>query len=731
MKKISIILSMALLFILTPMRADEGMWLLPLLEKMNIKTMQNMGLKLSAEDIYSINHSSLKDAVVHFGGGCTGEIISSEGLLVTNHHCGYGSIQRLSTVEHDYLTDGYWAMNRDQELPAEGLSVTFLESFTDVTSRIEKAMKKADTQEEKDKAYQSVAAELVKNAVGDNTCLNARVYSMYGGNAYYLVVSKVYRDIRFVGAPPSSIGKFGADTDNWMWPRHTCDFSMFRVYADKDNNPAPYSKDNVPYTPKQHLAISLKGVQPNDFTFIMGYPGRTNRFMTESELVETRDISNAISIYTRGIRQEIILKDMLADPKVKIQYASKYSGSTNGWKKWIGMNETFAKLNVQERRAEQERAFEEWIGKKKSRKAEYGDALTKINSAVAGRKEATYIYRYLAETLGAIEIASVASTVNSYLTGLQECTTPEQKAAYEKGNKARYMDYVESFYKDYSPSTDKKVSKAMIKIYKEKVDAEHYPAFFTTIDKDFGGSIDTYIDNLYANSIFVSADKVLSLFEPNRQESSDETATVVNSVEKDPAVVFCNDVQTIVPALRAAMAAQQSSFNDGKKAFIAGQLEMRKGEAIYPDANSTMRLTYGQVLPYSPKDAVVYNYYTTLDGVMQKEDPDNWEFVVPQKLKELYAKGDFGQYAMSNGKMPACFITNGDITGGNSGSPVLNANGELIGLAFDGNWEAMSGDIIFEPELQRCINVDIRYVIFIVDIYGGAGYLLDEMTIVK
>jgi len=713
MKKITIVSLLALLFIIAPMRADEGMWLLPLLKKMNIKTMQQMGLKLSAEEIYSINNSSIKDAIVHFGGGCTAEIISSEGLLVTNHHCGYGSIQRLSSVENDYLANGYWAMDRSQELPAEGLTVTFLESITEVTKDIEKALKKAKTAQDSTEAMKQIEANLTGKAVGNDKYLRARIYSMYGGNAYYLIVSKVYNDVRFVGAPPSSIGKFGADTDNWMWPRHTCDFSMFRVYADKDNNPAPYSPDNVPYRPKQHLKISLKGIKPNDFTMIIGYPGRTNRFMTQSELVETHDISNAISIYIRGKRQELMMEDMLADPKVKIQYASKYSGSSNGWKKWMGMNETFAKLDVESRRAQEEIEFMEWVGKKKSRIKKYGDALDKINYAVKDRAEALTIYTTLAESVGRIEIMSIASMVNTLYT------TP---FATDK-EKEQYTDMIErrvaSFYKDYSLPTDRKIAKAMIKIAKERLSEENLPSFYKDIENTFAGDIDAYVDYIFDNSIFKSEKKVMEAIEAE------------TPVKDDPAVVLGNSFSAVTPPLRAKIASTQKIFDEGKKEYIAGTLEMREGEAIYPDANSTMRLTYGSVLPYSPKDAVIFNYYTTLEGVMQKEDPDNWEFIVPEKLKELYKAKDYGRYAMPNGEMPACFITNSDITGGNSGSPVLNANGELLGLAFDGNWEAMSGDIIFEPELQRCINVDIRYVLFIVDKYGGAGYLLDEMDIVE
>ena len=691
-KKLSIsIAALALAF--TPAIADEGMWLLPLLKKMNIGTMQEMGLELSAEDIYSINNTSVKDAIVQFGGGCTGEIISPNGLLVTNHHCGYSSIQKLSSVEHDYLNNGYWAMNLDEELPCEGLTVTFVESMTDVTKDIEKARKTAAKKGmDADSTVQAAIDRLVEKAVAENPHCDARVKSFYNNNAYYLIVTKTFKDIRFVGAPPSSIGKFGADTDNWMWPRHTGDFSMFRVYADKDNNPAEYSEDNVPFTPKRHLAISLKGIQEGDYTMIIGFPGTTNRYMAASELEMTRDINNAISIYVRGERQKIIMEDMLADPKVKIQYASKYAGSSNGWKKWIGMNESFAKLGIIERKKAEEAEFTEWVNAKQSRKEAYGKALEKINSAVAQMSGANYVYRYFMETIGQIELVQIASIAGA--------GAPQEA--------------IDNFFKDYSLSTDRKVAERMIEIYKDNVDTTYWLPIF----KEYG--TEELVNRMYSESCFTSPEKIAA--------ADEET------VKNDIATRIVSELQTTIIPVVAQIDDVYDQYYEGKKEYTAGLLEMKNGEPIYPDANLTMRLTYGSVKSYSPRDAVLYNYYTTLDGVMEKEDPDNWEFVVPEKLKELYDAKDFGRYAMEvNGetKMPVAFISNNDITGGNSGSPIMNSKGELIGLAFDGNWEAMSGDIIFEPELQRCINVDIRYVLFIVDKFGGAGYLLDEMTIVE
>jgi hypothetical protein len=691
------------------LRADEGMWMLPLIQKLNIKTMSDMGFKLSAKEIYDINNSSLKDAILQFGGGCTAEIISKDALVLTNHHCGYGTIQKLSTVEHNYLQEGFWAKSREEELPAKGLTVTFLDRFEDVTKEATEAMASATDQKAKSDALKTLSDQLLTKVAGGNKFLKGRIVSFYGENQYYLVVTKIYTDIRFVGAPPSSIGKFGADTDNWMWPRHTGDFSMFRIYADKDNNPAEYSADNVPFKPKKFLTISLKGIEQNDPAFIMGYPGRTNRFMTSFEVKETSEIINSIRILVRGVRQDILMADMVADPKIRLQYSNKYASSSNAWKKSMAMNEAFVKLNVNERRVGEEKAFSDWVAADPSRVEKYGNALADVKSAIEGRAKLQYTLRYYQEALSSIELTTAAVRFG-----------PKAEDSQKEGRGGPPSITPAEYFKDYNMATDIKVAKAMIKLFKEKVPASDLPEFYKTIDSQFQGDIDAFVDNLFSKSVFVSEEKLKEALSGDKKV-----------MENDPAFVTGKNINDAIAKFSKEIEQYSNLYAKGQKQYIAGTLEMKKGMAMYPDANFTMRLTYGKVLNYSPKDGVIYDYITTLDGVMQKEDPKNWEFVVPEKLKELYNKKDYGQYALKDGRMPVAFLTNNDITGGNSGSPVMNRKGELIGTAFDGNWESMSSDIIFEPKLQRCINVDIRYTLFIMDKFGGAGYLLNEMKFAK
>ena len=696
--------------------ADEGMWLLPLLEKMNGKAMKELGCELTPKQIYDINHTSLKDAIVQFGGGCTGEIVSAEGLLLTNHHCGYGNIQKLSTVEHDYLKDGYWAMNRSEELPCEGLTVTFLEYMQDVTKALEKAEKKArkefkDDEEKVMQAVNQAAENLINEAKKNNPHCSVDIQSFYNSNVYYLIVYKTYEDVRFVGAPPSSIGKFGADTDNWMWPRHTGDFSMFRVYMAPDRSPAEYAPENVPLKAKNHLKISMSGVQEGDYTMIMGYPGRTTRFQTSPEL-KFQIEQNDIRIAARTIRQDVMLEDMLADPKVKIQYASKYSGSSNGWKKWQGMKLAFDKLDIIGRAEQEEAEFTKWVNAKKKRQEKYGTAVQDLANSVEAGRDANNAFTKAFESVYKIELTNFALTMN-ILASRAIRNGKDTTAALEEAYNA-----IAAQYADYSAGTDRKVAKALMKHYRDIAEPENYlknlPEDFATMD------IDAFVDSMFDSSAFTSAETL--------KAAIDEKGI---GIFEDPAVKTGMSIYNECLQAQMLTMASEEALAKARQVYTAGLLEWKDGEPSYPDANFTMRYTYGTVGGYSPKDAVVYKHYTTLDGVMEKEDPDNWEFVVPEKLKELWKNKDYGQYGTADGKMVTCFLSNNDITGGNSGSPIMNSRGHLIGLAFDGNWESMSSDVMFEPDLQRCINVDIRYVLFIIDKFGGAGHLVEEMDIVR
>ena len=689
--------------------ADEGMWLLPYLQKMNIKTMKERGCKLSAEEIYSVNHSSLKDAVVIFGGGCTGEIVSPEGLLFTNHHCGYASIQQLSSVEHDYLKYGFWAMSQAEELPAPGLEVRFIRKIADVTAEVMGNVPSIASQEEYERITDENIEALEKRLGDENPGMEILVRDFFGGNQFFAFVMEVYKDVRLVGAPPSSIGKFGGDTDNWMWPRHTGDFSIFRVYAGADNRPADYSPENRPYKAEKFLKISLDGVGENDFAMIMGFPGSTERYATSYEIDNLLKVDNPQRIFIRGERQAILWKDMIADDAIRIQYASKYARSSNYWKNSIGMSRGIEKLDVKARKEAQEASFQAWAGKNTLPQEGYIDALEKIRSAVGEMSPLGASRQYLSEAfLSAVELLTPA---RSFI----DMQRMEVKA--EIKDPAAVRERLSAWYKDYSPSTDRKVAKRMLAIARENM--KELPSFYAeVVDKEFGGDIDACVDYLYDHSLFTSEEKVMALLDDYAPEK----------IASDPAVVMARSVMEQYKRLSEALEEPMKRYDEGHRKYIAGLMLQQPKKAWAPDANFTIRLTYGRVLPYSPADGIEYSYYTTLKGVMEKEDPANpQEFFVPGKLKELYAAKDFGRYANAKGELPVAFLADCDITGGNSGSPVLNDRGALIGLAFDGNWEAMSGDIAFEPGLQRTIAVDIRYVLFIVDKFAGAGWLLDEL----
>jgi hypothetical protein len=717
MKRMRCIVQGVLLMICARISADEGMWLLPLMQQLNIDTMHSLGLRLSADDLYSINHGSLKDAVVMFNGGCTGEIISNEGLLITNHHCGYDAIQNHSSLEHNYLEDGFWAKDRSEELPNEDMTVDFLVRIEDVTPVVLAALKDTLSESERNKVISEISDSLADAATAGTT-YNAVVESYFGGNDYYLCVYETFNDIRLVGAPPSSIGKFGHDTDNWMWPRHTGDFSIFRVYCDHEGKPAKYSTSNVPLTPKHYLPVSLKGINNKEYTMVIGYPGHTSRYMTSYEVNELLNITNPNRIKIRGLRQSILLKDMMADENVNIKYSSKYSISSNYWKYSIGQNQGLVKLNIVKQKEQQEKEFTNWINADDLRKQKYGNALSLIKKSVEGRAEYEHTLEYIYECFfSSAEIIAFANKATYlYITLLRE---PQNKNLIDSlsGN---LMTNWGSFDKEYNAPTDRKILPAILKLYHDNVKEEYYPGIFGVIQKKYKNNYEKYTKDLFLKSIFADRQKITAFV----------NKPTFKTLDRDPAFQAALSALDIYRQVYLRLAMFDADYEKGHRLYVAGLIDMNHGKLLYPDANSTMRLTYGTVCDYYPRDAVHYDYYTTLEGIMEKEDPDNWEFVVPKRLKELYNIKDYGQYGI-NGRMPTCFITNNDITGGNSGSPVMDGDGNLLGLAFDGNWEAMSGDIIFEPALQRCICVDIRYVLFIIDKYAGATNLINELKIIR
>ena len=703
--------------------ADEGMWMLHLLKQQKLADMQALGLKLQETDIYNPEGTSLKDAVVQFGRGCTGEVISSEGLVLTNHHCGYGQIQSHSTIENNYLETGFWAMSKAEELPNPGLTVTFIEKMEDVTDFVLKCLEE-DKEKDVDGVFflsPSYLNNLARDLVGveyleKNKGFDVEIKPFFNGNQYYMFTKKIYSDIRLVGSPPSSIGKFGADTDNWTWPRHTGDFSVFRIYADKEGNPTEYSEDNVPLRPKRWLKISTKGVEENDFAMLLGFPGTTNKFYTSWEVQERRDIDNKVRIHMRDIRQRAMLEEMLNDPEVKIQYASKYSGSTNAYKNAIGTSWAIGLRNFEEVKKEQQEKLLSWA--KQNNKQEYIDALNTIEQIVKERANLRFRSWMLNEGIvRGIEFSTIPLSSVDSLVVVINANNEEAKEKYMLNLMADYRMFAN---KDYNKNVDKKVAKVMLKEYIDQIPIENLPAALQDIDSKHGGSVNTYVDYLFEKSIFGSEENMQKFI--SGTHSSEE-------LENDPLINAANSFKKEYMQLRNALSAYDNEFDKARRIYLKGILEMDGPDTYFPDANLTLRLSYGQVKGYVPRDCVYYGHQTTLDGIIEKEDPDNWEFVVPEKLKELYKATDFGTYQTANGKMPVNFATTTHTTGGNSGSPVMNSNGELIGINFDRNWEGVGGDIQFLPNYQRSIIVDIRYVLFIIDKYAGASHLIEEMDI--
>ena len=701
--------------------ADEGMWMLTDLKKQNEVAMQELGLLIPADQIYNPEGIALKDAVVHFGGGCTGEVISAEGLVLTNHHCGYGYIQQHSSVEHDYLTNGFWAMSRQEELPCKNLTITFIDQILDVTDYVKEQLKTdpdpQGTNYLSPKYLKKVCERFLK---AQNITLDeghkAELKAFYGGNRHYLFLKTVYSDIRMVGAPPSSVGKFGADTDNWMWPRHTGDFSMFRIYADKDGKPATYSPSNVPLKVKKHLRISLAGYKEGDFAFVMGFPGRNWRYMIADEVEERMQTTNFMRHHVRGARQRVLMEQMLKDDAVRIHYASKYASSANYWKNAIGMNEGLVRLHVLDtKRAQQEALLQRG---RQLGDTTYQAAFNQIRDIVAHRRPALYHQQAIQEALvTALDFmripntASLLSALKSKDKALIQATADSLRQAADK-----YFASVPF------PEVEKMVGKEMLRTYAKYIPKEQRIGIFQVIDKRFKGDTDAFIDACFKYSIFGSRENFDKFIRKPK----------LYKLTSDWMILFKYSITDGLLQTAIAMMDANQDYNDAHKVWVKGMMDMRQanGQPIYPDANSTLRLTYGKVASYKPYDGMVYDYYTTLDGVMQKEDPNNWEFVVPDKLKQLYRSKNFGRYGLPDGRMPVCFIVDTDNTGGNSGSPVFNAKGELIGTAFDRNYEGLTGDIAFRPSSQRAACVDIRYTLFIIEKFAGAKHIIDELDIV-
>ena len=714
MRQFKLILAIILLS-LSGLQAREGMWVPLLLEKYNLEEMQQMGFKLTASDIYDVNNASMKDAVVLFGGGCTGELISGEGLLITNHHCGYRQIQMHSSVENDYLTHGFWATNRDEELPNAGLSVSFLERMEDVTSQVFVGTENVQDADERQKLINKNIAELEKTAQEEGR-FRASVRPFFYGNQYFLHVYKVYTDVRLVGAPPSAIGKFGGDTDNWMWPRHTGDFSLFRIYANKDNEPASYSKENIPYKAKKFFPISLKGVNPEDFTMVFGYPGRTTQYLTSDAVRLIRDQRNPDRIAIRDMKLDIMGRYMAGDPKVRIQYASKHAGVSNAWKKWQGENLGIDRLSAIDKKREFESDFKSWAEKQGRWENEFGPLLEKFHDLYEQYAPLAKASDHYAEIAwSGVELF----TLSSYLQVLLRQANEEGEIPENARLSVKRM--VEGFYKDYHQPVDEELFVSLLPVL-GKLPASFQPSeLMKVIEKNASPE---QLLKFYRKSILTDPTKVASLIESGSVKK-------MKALSKDPVFALFAGIRSfydtqINPSIRVI----EEDIETRMKPYMAGIMEMKEGQMFYPDANSTLRVAYGRVEGYQPKDGVVFKHYTTLEGIMEKDNPEIYDYDVPARLKELFHTKDYGSYS-DNGELPVCFVASNHTTGGNSGSPVINGEGHLIGINFDRCWEGTMSDIMFDPEQCRNIALDMRYALFIIDKFAGAGYLLNEMELIR
>lgn len=700
--------------------ADEGMWIPMLLEQLNEKEMRDMGMRLTAKDIYDINNSSLKDAILLFGGGCTAEIISAEGLILTNHHCGYREIQSHSTIQHDYLRDGFWAQNHNEELPSDNLSVSRLVRMEDVTAKMLEGIKPEMTEKVRDSVLKINRKSIEAAASKENT-YEAKVRDFYYGNEFYLFVTEVFKDVRLVGAPPSSIGKFGGDTDNWMWPRHTGDFSLFRIYVDKDNKPATFSKENIPYKPLYTIPISLKGVKEDDFTFIFGFPGRTQEYLPSDAIEMITQVQNPIRIELRRQKLDIYESFMSQDQKVRIQYSAKDAGLSNGWKKWIGESKGIAKLDGIEKKQEYEQAFQKWVSSNTATKNQYGgliDDFDKTFKTLSGYQQQLI---FVTEAGFGIEIVRAARTLSRLeeVSRIKEVSKDEIQKEISKAKSS-----LSQFYKDYYLPLDKKIFVKMLESYRSGLDKSQLPEVFAFIEKEYKGNIQAYADAVFEKSMFTDSTKVmvfLNAYKPSQHKR----------ISKDLAFLLASGLgdhflKNISPQVNSLEARVDSMM----RLYMKAQMEMQPDNRFYPDANSTLRVAYGKVKPYYPKDAVFYEYQTTLEGIIEKDDPAVYDYVVDERLKKLYANKDYGKYGQ-DGTMPVCFIGTNHTTGGNSGSPALNADGQLIGLNFDRCWEGTMSDLMYNADQCRNIMLDIRYFLFIVDKFAGAHHLIEEMVLVE
>ncbi len=701
--------------------AGEGMWIPMLLQQLNEKEMQEMGLNISADDIYSINHSSLKDAILLFGRGCTSEIISNEGLLLTNHHCGFGQIQKHSSVEHDYLTDGFWAMSKAEELPNPGLTATLMIEMREVTSEVFNGVNDEMTESARSAMIKDNIKSLVEGFEKDSE-YKAKIVPFFKGNQYYMVISQVFKDIRLVGAPPSNIGKFGGDTDNWMWPRHTGDFSLFRIYVDKDGKPAEYSEDNVPYTPKYHFPISIKGVDEGDFTFVFGYPARTNEYLPSFALELITEIGNPQKIKLRETRLDIFSKYQNKDPKVRIQYASKYARVSNYWKKMIGESKGVKRMKAIETKQAYEIEFEDWVNSSDYTKDEYSGLIESFEKTYTELRPYSLARDYFSESAMAMEIIRFSSRFRKLIEISQNKDIAEEDVNKEI---EKLKKYSVSFFKDYYKPIDKEVMAEMLKYYDQNIESDFKPEFFSEIHSKYNGDYAKYTNYIFEKSIFDKEDMVNSMLNDYGKKS-------YKKILKDPAYQIADEfVGIYVSKIKNQFTYVNSKLDSLQRRFMKAQMEMEPAKRFYPDANFTLRVSYGNVNGFSPKDAVYYKHFTTLEGIMEKENPDIYDYVVEEKLKDLYLNKDYGKYAANDGSMRVAFAASNHTTGGNSGSPVMDADGNLVGVNFDRCWEGTMSDLVYDPTVCRNISIDIRYFLFIVDKFAGAGYLVEEMDLVE